>query len=158
MGMRSGDEMTPSDILFKRPLPGWNPGMRIILTGDRFWPCHKLIAEILRRLLAKYGPDIVIAHGDDTGVDETVAFVCSGFKLRAIVYPCDWDWLGADAEIFRNREMVRAGVNLCVIVHRALLGKGPKDLARQAIMAGIPTYLIEDERGMPRRLKAGDAT
>ena len=131
--------------------------MRIILTGDRFWPCHKLIAGIVRRLLAKYGPDIVIAHGDDTGVDESVAVVCRGFRIRTVVYPCDWDRLGADAEIFRNREMVRAGAGLCVIVCRTLLGKGPKDLARQAIMAGVPTYLIEDERGMPRRLKAGDA-
>jgi hypothetical protein len=49
---------------------------------------------------------------------------------------------------------VRTGAELRVIVHRALLGKGPKDLARQAIMAGIPTYLIEDERGMPVGLRA----
>lgn len=129
--------------------------MRIILTGDRFWPCHKLIAEIVRRLLAKYGRDIVIAHGDDAGVDESVAIVCRSLKLRAIVYPCDWGRLGADAEIFRSREMVRVGADLCVIVCRTVLGNGPKNLARQAIMAGVPTYLIEDERGVPRRLKAG---
>jgi hypothetical protein len=52
--------------------------------------------------------------------------------------------------------MVRAGADLCVIVCRSLLGKGPKDLARQAIMAGISTYVIEDGRGVLRRLKAGD--
>jgi hypothetical protein len=130
--------------------------MRIILTGDRFWPCHKLIAEIVRRLLAKYGPDIVIGHGDDAGVDQAVAIVCRGFRVRAVVYPCDWDRIGADAEIFRNGEMVRAGADLCVVVCRSLLGKGPKDLARQAIMAGIPTYLVEGDRGLPRWLKAGD--
>jgi hypothetical protein len=51
---------------------------------------------------------------------------------------------------------VRAGADLCVIFCRAMLGKGMKDLARQAIMAGVPTYLIEDERAMPKRLRAGD--
>jgi hypothetical protein len=28
------------------------------------------------------------------------------------------------------------------------------DLAKQAMEAGVPTYLIEDERGTPRRLRA----
>src|SRR5262245_37607263 len=127
--------------------------MRIILTGDRFWPGHKLVAEVIRRLTAKYGQDIVIAHGDDTGIDEAVATVCRGFRIRAVVYPCDWDRLGADAEIFRNREIVRAGADLCVIVCRSQLGKGLKDLARQALAAEVPTYLIGDEEGRPLRLK-----
>jgi hypothetical protein len=130
--------------------------MQVILTGDRFWPCHKLVADIVRRMIARYGPDIVIVHGNDTGVDEAVAIVCRGFRMKDVNYPCEWDRLGGEAEIFRNREMVRAGAQLCVIVHRSMAGKEPADLARQAIMAGIPTYLIDDDQGVPRRLKAGD--
>ena len=63
---------------------------------------------------------------------------------------------GADAEIFRKRELVRACADLGVIVGPSLRGKGPKDLARQAIMAGIPTYLIASEAAEPKRLKEGD--
>jgi len=47
--------------------------MRIIIAGDQFWACHKFAAAILRRLVARYGPDIVIVHGDDTGVAESFA-------------------------------------------------------------------------------------
>jgi hypothetical protein len=32
--------------------------------------------------------------------------------------------------------MLRAGADLCVIVHRSLINAGTKDLARQAIVAG----------------------
>ena len=34
--------------------------------------------------------------------------------------------------------------------------KGTKDCVRQALAAGIPVYLIEDERAVPRRIEAGD--
>jgi hypothetical protein len=37
-----------------------------------------------------------------------------------------------------------------------MLGKGLNDLARQALAAEVPTYLIEDERGTPKRITAGD--
>jgi hypothetical protein len=61
--------------------------MRIILTGDRFCACHKLVEAILRRLVSRYGTGIEIAYGDDTGVDDAVAAVCRGFRIRATVYP-----------------------------------------------------------------------
>ncbi len=57
---------------------------------------------------------------------------------------------------FRNHEMLRAGAGLCLIVLRSVLDAGTKNLARQAIEAGVPTYLIDSEKGKPRRLKAGD--
>jgi len=57
---------------------------------------------------------------------------------------------------FRNREMLRAGASLCVILHRSVLDARTKDLARQAIEAGVPTYLIDSEEGKVRRLRAGD--
>jgi hypothetical protein len=30
--------------------------MRILVTGDRFWACHQLAADVLQRLVARYGP------------------------------------------------------------------------------------------------------
>ena len=43
-----------------------------------------------------------------------------------------------------------------VIVHRSLLDAGTRDLARQAIDAGIATYLIDSEEGKPRRIRMED--
>jgi hypothetical protein len=34
--------------------------------------------------------------------------------------------------------------------------KGTKDCIRQALAAGIPVYLIEDDRAIPRRVQADD--
>ena len=46
---------------------------------------------------------------------------------------------------------------LCIAVPRFLPGsKGTKDCARRAIAAGIPTYLIDSERAVTKRLKADD--
>jgi hypothetical protein len=53
--------------------------------------------------------------------------------------------------------MLRAGVGLCLILHRSILDARTKDPARQAIAAGVPTYLIDSDEGRPRRLNAGDA-
>jgi hypothetical protein len=39
--------------------------MRIVIGGDQFWPCYFLAASVIRRLTIRYGPDIVIVHGDD---------------------------------------------------------------------------------------------
>ena len=65
------------------------------------------------------------------------------------------DWAGGPA---RNREMVKAGADLCLAFHRSLAtSKGTKDCARQALAAGIPTYLIDSDVGLRRRLRGDDA-
>jgi hypothetical protein len=130
--------------------------MRILIAGDQFWPCPKLAATIIRRLTIRYGPDIVIVHGDDTGVAESFALAANGQRVKAEEHVADFSHLGKEAIRFRNRAMLRIGAGLCLIVHRTLLDAGTKDLARQAIAAEIPTYLIAEEEGMPRRLGEGD--
>lgn len=53
--------------------------------------------------------------------------------------------------------MVRAGADLCITVHLFIFdSKGTKDCARQAIEAGIPTFLIDSEKVVPKRLLADD--
>ena len=79
-------------------------------------------------------------------------------KLGILVEPhrADWKGLGNIAGPARNREMVEAGADLCVALHRRLeASKGTKDCVRQALAAGIPVYLIEDERAIPRRCRPG---
>jgi hypothetical protein len=53
--------------------------------------------------------------------------------------------------------MVAAGADLCIAVHRFIFNsKGTRDCARQAIEAGIPTYLIDSEKAVPKRLRKDD--
>ena len=133
----------------------YNLDMRIVVAGDQFWPCHKLASAILRRMLARYGPDIVIVHGDDTGVAESFATAAKGLRIRTEEHVADLAHLGAEAIRFSNREMLR-GADLCVILHRSILDAATKDLVRQALRAVVATYLIADEQGVPRRLKEED--
>ena len=57
----------------------------------------------------------------------------------------------------RDQAMVDAGADLCVAFHRAIgNSKGTKDCLRRALAAGIPCYLVADDKGRPRRIKAGD--
>jgi hypothetical protein len=130
--------------------------MRIIVAGDQFWPCHKLAAAILRRLVVRHGPDIVIVHGDDTGVAESFATAAKGQRIKTEEHQADFDLQGAEAIRFRNHEMLRAGAGLCLVVHRSILDEGTRDLAKQAIAAGLPTYMIDPEAAVPKRLSAGD--
>jgi hypothetical protein len=134
--------------------------MRILVTGDRFWACHKLAAGIIRRLVGRYGKDIIIVHGGATGVDESFALAAKGLGVAAEAHPVtdeEWERLGTRAGPIRNGEMVKAGAALCLAVHRFIFNsKGTKDCARQAIAAGIPTYLIDSEEMVPKRLRADD--
>jgi hypothetical protein len=140
------------------PRPGGdNVDMRIVVTGDRFWNCHPLAASVIRRLVDRYGPGVVIVHGEGTGVEESFATAANGLGVAAEAHPAEWDRLGLTAGPIRNGAMIRAGADLCIVVHRFLMNsKISKDCARQAIEAGIPTYLIDSDKAGPRRLHADD--
>lgn len=127
--------------------------MRILVTGDRYWVCNRLAANILRRLIDRYGSEIVIVPGAATGVDESFATACKGFGIVEEAHPADWDRLGNKAGPVRNGEMVRAGTSPCT--GRSVRARG---CCRQAIDAGIPTYLIQSEEGKPRRLALEDCS
>jgi hypothetical protein len=68
--------------------------MRIILTGEWFWPCYKLAEAILRRRAIRYGPDIVIVLGDDTGVAASFALAAKGRRIKTEEPPADFGHLG----------------------------------------------------------------
>ena len=82
---------------------------------------------------------------------------CRKLGITAEAHLADRKGLGNVAGPTRNREMVEAGAALCVALHRRIgASKGTKDCVRQALAAGIPVYLIEDNRRVPRRIEASD--
>ncbi len=131
--------------------------MRILVTGDRHWNCTDLAERVVNRLLARYGPDMVIIHGGACGVDEAFAKACRKLGVVAEPHLADSKGLGNVAGPARNRAMVRSGADMCIAVHGSLAtSKGTKDCVRQALAAGIPVFLIEDDRAIPSRIRAGD--
>jgi YspA, cpYpsA-related SLOG family len=137
---------------------GYSLNMRILITGDRHWRCNELAEQILNRLLARYGPDLVVVHGGATGVDNAFAVACEELGITAEPHLADWKGLGNVAGPARSREMVQTGADLCLALHRTIqTSMGTKDCVRQALAAGIAVYLIEDDRAIPRRVQAGDA-
>jgi hypothetical protein len=68
-------------------------------------------------------------------------------------------WEGRITGPERNREMVEAGADLCIALHRSIeTSKGTSDCVRQVLAAGISVWLVEDERAIPRRTRADDET
>jgi YspA, cpYpsA-related SLOG family len=131
--------------------------MRIVVTGDSLWACHQLAVTILRRLVARFGPDIVIVHGGDPGVDESFAMACKGLGITVEARLSDWYRAGSPPGPKRNQAMIESGADLCIALHRSITTSSrTKDCTRKAVAAGIPTVLIEDERAIPRRIEAGD--
>jgi ABC-type sugar transport system substrate-binding protein len=147
--------------------------MRIMVTGDRYWPCHLLAEPVLRRLIARHGQGIVIVHGDSEGVDEAFAKACTQLGVTSEPHLTAWDDLSQpDARIMtrfdgtkydaqagprRNAEMIAQGADMCLVIHRNLkFSVRTKECARQVTHAGIKTWLIESTLGNLDPLNAND--
>ena len=131
--------------------------MRIRVTGDRHWRCNELAEQIVNRLVARYGPNLVIIHGEAAGVDQSFSVACEKLGIMAEPHLADRKGLGSVAGPARNREMIQSGADVCTTLHSSLeASKGTKYCVRQALAAGIPIYLVEDDRAVPRRVQAGD--
>jgi hypothetical protein len=96
----------------------------------------------------------VIGLGGVPGVDHAFSTACRRPGITIDLYLADFSHLGDYR--FSNCQLLRSGARLCIIVHHVPLDDGSKDLARQAIAAGIATYVIESEHGKPKRLNDGD--
>jgi hypothetical protein len=132
--------------------------MRIVVTGDKDWSCPDLAARILRRLIARYGRDIVIIHGNEPGVDASFAAAAKEMGIAAEARVIDRKNTGFPAVGQRNRELFLGGTDLCIAVHDHL-SSCPRtlDCVRQALQQGIPTYVVENVHAIPRRIKRGDS-
>lgn len=132
--------------------------MRILVTGDRAWACDDLAMVVLNRLIARYGRDIVIVHGGCPGVDESFNKACKALGITVEVRLASWPQTGTPTIGNRNRELVKPGAGLCIALHRSVrTSDRTRDCIQQALQAGISTFLIEDEKAIPKRLRRGDA-
>ena len=132
--------------------------MRVLVTGDRFWECKALADRVVAPSGSRYGADLVVIHGGAAGVDTSFHLACQKHGVTLKPFRTNWQALGKLAGPERNREMVASGPDLCIALHRQIeASKGTKDCVRQALAAGIPVWLIEDDSATPRRFEAEDA-
>jgi hypothetical protein len=128
--------------------------MRVIITGDRNWYAPDLAAEVVKRLLVRYGPDLAIVHGAAPGIDWSFTQACGDLGVKAEVHPARWDLLevpgaivrqnkdglryNANAGPIRNAAMVAAGAGMCVAFHRYLRqSRGTKDSCAEPSRLGF---------------------
>jgi hypothetical protein len=123
--------------------------MRVIIAGERQWNHEPMAENVIRRLAKRYGT-VTIVYGGECGIDHSFSLAC--WKLGVEMDCVLLDYAHAGDRRFQNREMIRRGAGMCLIFHRSELDDGSRDLAHQAIAAGIPTWLIDNEEGRPRRI------
>src|SRR5271168_5105586 len=91
--------------------------MRIVVAGDKDWSCPDLAAGILRRLVARYGRDIVIIHGNEPGVDASFAAAAKELGITAEARVISRKTTGFPTVGQRNRELLMGGADMCIAVH-----------------------------------------
>jgi YspA, cpYpsA-related SLOG family len=137
---------------------GYDLHMRIVVTGNKDWSCPDLAARILRRLAARYGRDIVITHGDEPGVDASFAAAAKELGITAEARLIDRKTTGFPTVGQRNRELLLGGADMCLAIHNRIAScPRTRDCVLQALQEGIPTYGIETQHAIPRRIKRGDS-
>jgi YspA, cpYpsA-related SLOG family len=132
--------------------------MRIVSTGDTGWECRELATRTLRRLVARYGPDIVIIHGNEPGVDSSFAAAANELGVRTEARVIDRHRTGHPIVGQWNRELLLGRADMCIAVHNRIAAcPRTLDCVQQALQDGIPTYGIENVHAIPRRIKRGDS-
>ena len=131
---------------------------RVLITGDRNWQSINVATIVLSRLSRRYGErGYLIVHGDASGVDAAFEDKARSLRIRTEPHPADWETLGRRAGPVRNGQMVAAGADFAIAVHRELgRSKGTRDCVEKCLAAGIPVYWIRDNNAEPLRVRGFD--
>jgi hypothetical protein len=134
--------------------------IRVIVTRQRDWTAYNIATVVLSRLIRRYGRGgFVIVHGDCGGIDATFREACRDRQIPEEAHPARWDELGKKAGPIRNQEMVDAGADFAIAVHRSLgYSRGTSDCVRRCLAAGIPVYWIASNDVVPIRVRSLDGT
>lgn len=138
---------------------------RILVTGGRdYADAERVEAELRSAVKARLGAvtdpsQIVLVHGDASGLDRLAAAAAKRLGFQVEPHPADWAGLcrptcpphrrrrryGSDycpaAGAYRNAEMVELGADLALVFPG---GRGTTDCARRIRAAGIDTVYVED--------------
>jgi len=90
------------------------------------------------------GDRFVVVHGCAAGADKAADEFVLEARSELVVherYPADWVKHGKAAGMIRNREMARAGADLCLAFWDGL-SKGTAGMISEAVRAGIPVRII----------------
>lgn len=125
--------------------------IRVLVTGDRNWWCHKIAGLVVGELVRLHGADgFVLVHGAATGVDSAFDGACRTLGVATEPHPALWSKYGPSAGPRRNSDMVALGADFCIAVHRRLASsKGTRDAVTKALAAGIPVTLIMSDELRP---------
>jgi ABC-type sugar transport system substrate-binding protein len=130
--------------------------VRVLVTGSRSWRCAGLARRVVARLVARHVA-VALVVGDADGVDRAFAEAARAAGCEVCVFGADWEKYSKGAGPRRNQEMVAAGADFAIAVHKSLArSRGTKDCVRRAMAAGIPVWLIDSEDGEPRRVREID--
>ena len=115
--------------------------MRVLVTGSREWTDRGVIRHALETLPR----DTVIIHGAARGVDRIAGEIATELGFMVEPYPADWGTYGRKAAgPIRNRQMLVEGKpDVVYAFHDDLWkkSKGTKNMANQALHAGVPVIL-----------------
>lgn len=133
-----------------------------IFSGDRNWVDQDAVESIMR----KYAPDVVI-EGQAPGLDRIAGIIAEELKREGIVLfhhamPADWDKYHRAAGPIRNKAMLQLlldyeqkGYEVIIFVFHDDLksSKGTKNMAKQALAAGIRVVNIKHRPSKPGKGK-----
>ena len=114
--------------------------IKLVIAGSRTITDEDLIAHLMNRAWATFGPYTVIS-GTARGVDAEAAAIARAINVEVEDMPADWDKYGKSAGYKRNEQMARAADAALIIWDGR--SRGAQHMARIAAEAGLPTVLVQ---------------
>jgi SLOG family YspA-like protein len=110
-------------------------GMRILVTGSKFWSDRRTIMEALSLV---WEPDTVLVTGAcPEGAEDLAASCWQHWGGHVERWPFNWDRPEGQVVIGRHRAMLRAGADVCLNFGSSTACGSLCSLAREA---GVPVY------------------
>ena len=130
--------------------------MRILVTGDREWECFEVAKLVVYWACETYGDDVVFVHGGCRGVDLSVDKACRHYSVATECHPADWS-KGKHEGPARNQRMINTKPDMTIGFHKNIIrSRGTRDCLMRSCGSGIPTYLVDNDRGDWMKLKVDE--
>jgi hypothetical protein len=131
---------------------------RVLIAGDReygnsanhgdyalAYRQRKRVEKLITLLYRKYGKDLVIIEGGARGADTLARDYALGRGIPVMEFPAPWDYLPRAGGLVRNKWMLKIGKPHEVWIFHPCIdaSKGSKDMAKQAVKAGLLPNVIQ---------------